>query len=128
MSKILRGGLCIMGLLTWLTGSGAAAETNRLTAAELLQKIKAGQKFLLVDVRQPEELAGPLGVLAGAKNLPLPELGRRFAEIPKDRTVVLICRSGHRSGQALAFLKGRGYTLVQDVAGGMLAVRAATPR
>jgi rhodanese-related sulfurtransferase len=128
MSKPLVGGLLIMGLLTWLTGSGAAADTNRISAVELLQKMKSGQKLLLVDVRQPEELTGPLGVLSGAKNIPLSEFGRRFAEVPKDRSVVLICRSGHRSAQALSFLKSQGYTQVQNVDGGMLAVRAEAPR
>ncbi|NTV52989.1 MAG: rhodanese-like domain-containing protein [Candidatus Firestonebacteria bacterium] len=113
-----------MGLLGWLLGGSAEAGTDRLKAEALMQKIKSGQKMVLIDVRQPEELTSPLGALPGVKNIPLPDLGRRFAEIPKDRDVVLICRSGHRSGQALNFLKRQGYTRIQDVDGGMMAIRA----
>lgn len=124
MHPPLRTGVLIMGLLGWLLGGSAEAGTDRLKAEALMQKIKSGQKIFLVDVRQPEELVSPLGALPGAKNIPLPELGRRFAEIPKNRDVVLICRSGNRSGQALRFLKQQGYTRVQNLDGGMLAIRA----
>lgn len=124
MHHPLRTGVLIMGLLGWLLGGSAEAGTDRLKAEALMQKIKSGQKMVLIDVRQPEELTSPLGALPGVKNIPLPDLGRRFAEIPKDRDVVLICRSGHRSGQALNFLKRQGYTRIQDVDGGMMAIRA----
>ena len=122
-------GVAMMGLFAWLTGCTAEAGSNsRITAAALLQMLQAGEKLYLVDVRQPEELTSPLGALPGVKNIPLPDLGSRFGEIPKDRSVILICRSGNRSGQALSFLKRQGYTQVQDVEGGMLAVRALEPK
>jgi rhodanese-related sulfurtransferase len=116
-----------MGLLSWLTGC-TAESTDRVQAGVLLENLRSGQKPLLIDVRQPEELSGPLGSLPGVKNIPLPELEKRYAEIPKDRPVILICRSGHRSLQALKFLQSRGYTQVKDVEGGMNAVRALEPR
>jgi rhodanese-related sulfurtransferase len=96
-----------------------------LTASELLQQIQNGQAPYIVDVREREELQGPLGALPGVKNIPTSEFGQRWDEIPKDRPVVLICRSGNRSGQALVILKSHGYTQVQNVEGGMLAIRAA---
>lgn len=89
-----------------------------------MQQIRSGQNPYIVDVRERGELQGPLGALPGVKNIPLSEFGQRFGEIPKDRQVVLICRSGNRSGKALTFLKSQGYTQIQNVEGGMLAVRA----
>ncbi|MGA1076339.1 MAG: rhodanese-like domain-containing protein, partial [Ilumatobacteraceae bacterium] len=52
----------------------------------------------LVDVRQPEELVE--GVLPGAVNIPLGELPVRVAELDRGRRVVVVCRSGGRSGRA----------------------------
>ena len=128
MQSRLRTGVLIMGLLSWMTGCTADAGSNRLTAAELLQKIHSGEKLYLIDVRQPEELTGPLGALPGVVNIPLPDLERRSAEIPKNRALILICRSGHRSSQAASILKRQGYTQIQNVEGGMLAIRALEPK
>lgn len=74
----------------------------------------------LVDVREPREVAA--GSLPGAVNIPLGELASRLAEIDRDRRVVLLCRSGNRSGQAAELLTAVGYSDVVNLAGGMLAV------
>lgn len=111
-----------MGFFDFLGGgpSGAA-----LAAAELLAAMKTGKGPLLVDVREAQELRGPLGALPGVKNIPLSQFAQRIGEIPRDRPVAVICLSGGRSGQAQKFLTAQGYTQVRNVAGGMLAVRAA---
>ncbi len=75
----------------------------------------------LVDVRQPGEFAG--GSLPGAVNLPLHELAVRLGELDPDRRVVLVCRSGARSGAAAEFLAAAGFGDVVNLAGGMLAHR-----
>jgi rhodanese-related sulfurtransferase len=74
---------------------------------------------LLVDVREPAEFKQ--GRAKGAKNIPLSQLGRRMQEIPHDRDILLICRSGQRSMQAANFLKQHGWTRLTNVAGGTLA-------
>jgi rhodanese-related sulfurtransferase len=125
VSTTLKAGVMMMSLFSWLNGCATSADQTRLSASELLQQIRSGQAPYIVDVREREELQGPLGALPGVKNIPLSEFGRRFGEIPKDRRVVLICHSGNRSGQAFKFLKSRGYTQIQNAVGGMLAVRAA---
>jgi rhodanese-related sulfurtransferase len=117
-----------MGLLSWLDGAPAAGGAKPLKASELLQKISSGEKLYLVDVRQPEELTGPLGALPGVKNIPLPDFGSRFIEVPKDREVIILCRSGNRSSQAVSLLIRQGYTRIQNLEGGMLAVRALQPK
>ena len=78
----------------------------------------------VVDVREPDEFTGALGHIAGAKLIPLGSLNQRYAEIEKDRPVVLVCRSGARSAQATVMLRGAGYAKAANLAGGMLRWRA----
>lgn len=68
------------------------------------------QGATLVDVRSDAEFAG--GNAPGTVNIPLPELGRRLSEIPKNAPVVVCCASGTRSGMARLLLKKNGYTQV----------------
>jgi rhodanese-related sulfurtransferase len=77
----------------------------------------------LIDVRQPEEVAG--GTLDGAVNIPLDDLPGRAGELDPTRRVVLLCRSGGRSAMAAEFLTASGFTDVINLAGGMLGVTAA---
>lgn len=75
------------------------------------------QDLQIIDVREPDECAA--GMIAGAKNIPLSQFLDRFQEIDQAVTVIAVCRSGNRSGQAQAFLETQGYT-VKNLAGGML--------
>ena len=77
-----------------------------------------GRMPLLVDVRNPDELVESR--VAGARWIPLPELAARFDELPRDRPLFMICRSGSRSAAATAFLAGRGWSEVSNVTGGMI--------
>ena len=72
-----------------------------------------------IDVREPGEVAE--GTIAGAVNIPLAQVPSRLDELDRERRVVLLCRSGNRSGQAAEFLSGAGFTDVVNLAGGMLA-------
>lgn len=77
----------------------------------------------LVDVREPAELDGVLGSIAGARRIPLGELGARSAELERDRPIVTVCRSGTRSAQAAVLLAKAGFPDVANLAGGMLRWR-----
>jgi sulfur dioxygenase len=81
-------------------------------------------KLQVVDVRQPEEYAGPLGRISGSKLIPLGELPARASELSRDRPVVAVCRSGARSAQASVMLRKAGFSDVANLAGGMLRWRA----
>ena len=72
---------------------------------------------VLVDVREPEEWAA--GHAPSARHIPLSQLGLRAAEIPKDSSVYIICRSGHRSARAAAALARAGWQAL-NVTDGML--------
>jgi rhodanese-related sulfurtransferase len=72
-----------------------------------------------IDVREPDEVAQ--GTIVGAVNIPLAQVPGRLDELDRERRVVLLCRSGNRSGQAAEFLTGAGFADVVNLAGGMLA-------
>jgi hydroxyacylglutathione hydrolase len=71
----------------------------------------------VLDVRAPEEYAA--GHVPGAVNIPHDQVVERLAEVPKDKDVVLYCRSGRRSALAGEVLAGKGYTRLQLMQGDM---------
>jgi glyoxylase-like metal-dependent hydrolase (beta-lactamase superfamily II)/rhodanese-related sulfurtransferase len=77
----------------------------------------------VLDVREPDEYAGPLGHIRGAKLIPLGELAGRTGELSKDRPVVAVCRAGGRSAQATLILQQAGFEKVANLPGGMLRWR-----
>ncbi len=69
---------------------------------------------LLLDVRTPEEFAA--GHVEGAVNIPVQTLAERISEVgPRERPVVVYCRSGGRSAKATALLREAGYQQVLDL-------------
>jgi rhodanese-related sulfurtransferase len=71
----------------------------------------------LLDVREPDEWAA--GHAPEAHHLPMMEVPARMAEIPIDTEVVVVCRSGGRSGQVVAYLMENGWENVRNLDGGM---------
>jgi sulfur dioxygenase len=97
--------------------------------AAALRDAPAGRPLLL-DVREPEEFVGELGHIEGAILVPLDALEHRLPKLHGyvDRTVVVVCRVGARSGSAGAILRGVGFHRVYNLEGGMLAwVEAGLP-
>ncbi|HEV2814809.1 MAG TPA: rhodanese-like domain-containing protein [Solirubrobacteraceae bacterium] len=76
------------------------------------------QGALAVDVREPAELVED-GRIEGALHVPLGDLAQRAEELPRDRTLVMICRSGTRSAMATEALRASGYD-AYNVDGGIL--------
>lgn len=81
--------------------------------------LKKSSEVVLVDVRTNEEIHGELGHIKNIKHIVLDEIGGRINELPKEKTVVFICRSGMRSATAAAFAHDEGLD-VYNMAGGML--------
>ena len=100
-------GVVAVVAMRMLGGGGGAG------GSMVMEKIKAGA--VIVDVRTPEEFAS--GSYPGAKNIPVQVIGSRLSEIPKDKPVVVFCRSGARSSAAAATLKQAGYTDVTNAGG-----------
>ncbi len=78
---------------------------------------------LALDVREPDEYAA--GHVADARLLPLGQVAARLGELPRDRTIVVVCRSGRRSAEATRLLLGAGIADVFNLTGGMIAWRQA---
>jgi rhodanese-related sulfurtransferase len=74
---------------------------------------------LLVDVREPWEYE--LCRIDGSLSMPLGELTRRLAELPRDRPLVMVCHHGSRSGQAAMLLARAGFLDVHNLRGGVAA-------
>jgi len=88
-----------------------------VNAKNARERLNAGA--LLVDVREPNEWEKTR--VGGALLIPLGDVETRRDEIPKDRDVILICRSGRRSADAQATLERHGYDRVANLEGGILA-------
>ena len=71
----------------------------------------------MLDVREPEEWMA--GHIPGATLIPLGELASRVSEVPTDRQVVVVCRSGNRSATGRDILRDAGLEQVTSMAGGM---------
>ncbi|MEU8816300.1 rhodanese-like domain-containing protein [Actinoplanes sp. NPDC048796] len=77
----------------------------------------------LLDVREPDEWAA--GHAPGAHHVPMMEIPARVAEVPTDVEVVVVCRSGGRSGQVVSYLMGNGWDNVRNLDGGMKSWEAS---
>lgn len=96
-----------MSFLDMLFGGGSARMDGRSAKALVADGAQ------LVDVRTPEEYRA--GHVAGARNIPVHELGSRLTELAKDKPVVLYCRSGARSSSAARLLGQAGFQAVHDI-------------
>jgi len=96
-----------------------AAAGSTITAAELKDWLDRGERIELVDVREPAEWE--IVRIPGARLIPKGELPAHLSELPQDRRVVLYCKSGVRSAEALATLKGAGFASAVHVQGGVTA-------
>jgi rhodanese-related sulfurtransferase len=73
---------------------------------------------VLLDVRNPQELA--VEDVAGAIHIPLPQLRARLGELPRDKEILVICRSAVRAYYATRILLQNGFA-AKNISGGMLA-------
>jgi adenylyltransferase/sulfurtransferase len=98
-----------------------AAAGHTITPAELKAKFDAGEDFQLIDVREPHEYE--IVNIKGAKLIPKDRIlsGEALAELPQDKPIVLHCKSGARSAEALAALHRAGFKDATHLGGGVLA-------
>ncbi|OCT17020.1 sulfurtransferase [Paenibacillus pectinilyticus] len=91
---------------------------DTILPSEIKARLAQGEKLTLIDVREDEEVAE--GMIQGAIHIPLGQLPDRLSEIPEVDEVILVCRSGNRSGRALGYLEANGYKGLKNMTGGML--------
>lgn len=95
-----------------------------ITVEQLKKEMKENPDMIILDVRNPYELKGPLGQIKGVINIPVQVLEQRISELAKykDKEITVICRSGHRSAIASEILFKKGFNIT-NVKGGMIAYR-----
>jgi rhodanese-related sulfurtransferase len=100
----------------------ATVDTNgipEITVQELKKKIDSGEKYTLIDVREPHEYQ--ICKIPGSRLIPLGEIAVRASEIDTADEVILQCRSGGRSAKALQTLQTMGFKRLKNLKGGILA-------
>ncbi len=100
-----------------LLSRGSPAGVAEITPAQAYAKQQAGAFFL--DVRTDSEYAE--AHIQNSVLIPLDELENRLDQVPRDRDVVVVCRSGARSREGAAVLQKAGFSRVSCLRGGLLA-------
>jgi len=98
-----------------------AAKGSTITASELKAMLDRGEDPLIVDVREPAEY--DIVRIPGSVLIPKGDIvsGAALAQLPQDRPIVLHCKTGVRSAEALAVLKNAGFSTATHVQGGVIA-------
>ena len=122
--------IAVVALMVFLTIKLLPAENKSTQISGTVSVSQAAELFsagaFLLDVREPSEWEA--GHVEGAVLIPLGELSARVAEVPNDKIVLVICRSGNRSADGRDILKKAGYSQVTSVSGGMNAwIEAGLP-
>lgn len=90
---------------------------QQLTVQALQQRLIAGERLTLVDVREGWEYA--LCALPDSLHLPMALVPRQFAQLPRDNDIVVICHHGVRSQMAAGMLRRNGFTRLYNLHGGI---------
>jgi len=89
-----------------------------ITPKEILSRLESGEKLNLIDVREYDEVAE--GMISTAQHIPMGEIPDRLSEIERNGEIILVCRSGNRSGRVYEYLESIGFTGLKNMTGGML--------
>ena len=92
-----------------------------LSVQELKRRLDAGENLVVLDVREPWEVA--LAKLPDIVHIPLGQLPARLQELEPDSNIVAMCKSGGRSHRAAEFLSSKGFGRVANLSGGIDAWR-----
>jgi rhodanese-related sulfurtransferase len=128
---VVRYGLLALGLLAAIAllprlVARLRAPLAWIEAAELKRRLDADE-VTVIDLRGPDEFTGPLGHIAGARNIPVAELDSRLAELAglEHDPLVLVCRTDTRSAMAARILRAAGFMQVSVLRRGMEQWNAA---
>ncbi len=111
------------GMYGWVTDGLPTRHVPQISSTELHDRITAGKEMTILDVRAVSEYEDYH--IEGAVNIPVQDLRERYSEIKHDTETILICGSGHRSSMGCSILLQKGFSGVQNVAGGMIGYAAA---
>jgi len=92
--------------------------SNEIDVLELKQRLDRGETLAIIDVREPHEYQ--ICRIAGAVLMPMRELPSRVNELDPAAELIVHCRSGVRSGNAVLWLRSQGFTRARNLTGGIL--------
>lgn len=130
VKKLIKFLLISLLLLVVVTGCDEASLTgvNQISVNDILARMtesaETNDGALYIDVRETYEFDE--GYIEGFVNYPLSTLEETYKELPKDKEIIIICRSGNRSMQAAMMLKEKGYENLTNVQGAMLDYKGET--
>jgi hydroxyacylglutathione hydrolase len=107
------------GLNSWLKAGKLKESSGSLSAHELKEKIIAGEKLVLLDVRSKDEWEK--GYIEGSKRVYVGLLQNRLQEVPTKSPIIIICKSGNRSNIAASILLRDGRKNIFNLLGGLTA-------
>ena len=90
---------------------------TEISVAELQARRAANEDLLLLDVREPDEVA--TASIGGAVTIPMRNVPVHLAELPTDRPIVVMCHHGGRSAHVTNFLNANGYPNAVNLDGGI---------
>jgi rhodanese-related sulfurtransferase len=96
---------------------------TEISVDELQRRHTANEDFLLLDVREPDEIA--TAAIPWATTIPMGEVPQRLDDLPKDKPIAVLCHGGGRSARVTAFLNQNGFPNAVNVAGGIDAWSAS---
>ncbi|WP_407354743.1 rhodanese-like domain-containing protein [Methanolobus sp. WCC5] len=111
------------GMYGWVTDGLPAGHVPQVSSSELHDRINKGKITTIIDVRALSEFEG--FHIEGAVNIPVNELRERYTELDPGAENILICGSGHRSSMGCSILLQKGFSTIQNAAGGMTGYAAA---
>ncbi|MCB1760499.1 MAG: rhodanese-like domain-containing protein [Gammaproteobacteria bacterium] len=91
---------------------------KEIESVELEKKLSNDEQIVLLDIRSEAEVVH--GMLPNSSHLPMHLIPLRMSEFPKDREIVLYCRSGARSYHACLYLMQQGFSNVVNLKGGII--------
>ena len=97
-----------------------------ISVQDLDQMRKAGKTHMLLDIREPQEIA--ICAIEGSVHIPMNTLPDNLVRVPKDQPVVVMCHMGGRSWQVTQWLRAQGYDNAVNLSGGISAWAGAIDR
>ncbi|HKD92179.1 MAG TPA: rhodanese-like domain-containing protein [Terriglobales bacterium] len=88
-----------------------------ITPEEVNALRNSGEDFVLLDVREPHEIA--TARIAGSVNIPMGDITARLQELDPEQHIVVVCHRGIRSANVAAWLQRQGFERVQSMRGGI---------
>ena len=90
-----------------------------ISASQLSERLSRGEDLVLLDVREPYEFQA--GHLEDAQHIPMQQVPHSVDQLPRNKEVVVYCRTGGRSARVQQFLMSQGFEKVKNLTGGMMA-------